>query len=109
MYLWIVQASFSFADRNYSDSENHAWLFRLSQLAKSNKSWKDATLVGLVEEKLEGTRHYPRCQSGAIGRGWLKVSRSSARHVTNVKRVNMCVSTNLPHDYGATHPQKNHA
>ena len=25
------------------------------------------------------------------------------------QRVNMCVSTNLPHDYGATHPQKNHA
>ena len=60
-------------------------LFRLSQLAKSNKSWKDAILVGLVEDTLEGTRHYPRCQSGAIGWGWLKMSRSSARHVTNVR------------------------
>ena len=59
--------------------------FRLSQLAKNKKSWKDAILVGLVEDTLEETRHYPRCQSGTIGWGWSKMSRSSARHVTNVR------------------------
>ena len=80
MYLLIDQASFSFGDRNCSDNGNHAWLFTIQVITAGQKQ-QDAILVGLVENTLEGTRRYPMCQSGTIGRGWLKMS-SSARHVT---------------------------
>ena len=102
MYLLIGQASLSFGDRNCSDNGNHAWLFTIQVITAGQKQ-QDAILVGLVEDTLEGTRHYPRCQSDTIGWGWLKMSRSSARHVTNV-RANRCVNTNPPHNYVATHP-----